>query len=412
MEVLFKMIKKILGVLVMMLALAVSVSAADFAFAGVKVNDIPVTGSALYVELGDTLDIDVAVTGTSSTNHDTRLRAWIGGYEYELLETSTEMFAVRSGVVYQKHMQLQLPSDMVTSNHGYTLNLEMVDANNHVEKTYALFVSEKRHNIVVQDVILQPTSLEAGKAAFVKVRLENMGAKKEEDVRVEVSIPGLGVSERTYIDELNAYNNDENSESTETLYLRLPQDAQTGDYEMFVTVVYNRGHSVVQGKKLVHVEGKAVNAAEDSKALVVVETGSEGMTLGEGKDYSVMIVNLGNEAKAYTVDVSGVSSWGSASVSPQMLQLAAGESGEMVVSVDAKEAGTHQLTLTVSEDGKLLKQSTIVVDVVKKHSAWPWVVAGAVVLLALAALTVKLLKGNGDADVHVPEALNAQEPFY
>ncbi|MBI4153889.1 hypothetical protein HY501_00995, partial [Candidatus Woesearchaeota archaeon] len=398
------MMKKILSIVVMLLAFAVSVSAANFAIKDIKVNDIPASGNSLYVELGETLTIDVTVTGATSSNHDVRLRAWIGGYEYDLLEDATEMFAVRDGVTYKKTLQIELPNDLETSGHTYTLNVELLDANNVVRKAYNLYVSELRHNIAVQDVILQPQVLEAGKAAFVKVRLENMGVKKEEDIRVEVSIPELGVSERTYVDELMPYNSDDNSDSTETLYLRLPEDAATGDYEMFVSVSYNRGHSAIQGKKVVHVEGKAQNVAEESKSLVVIETGSEGITVGEQKAYSVMIVNLGKEAKTYTVEVSGVSSWGTASVSPALLHLSAGASGEVVIAVDANEAGNHQMTVAVNEDGELLKQAAVVVSAAKAPSSVKWVVLALVLVLlvVVGAVAVKLLKGSKDENVSFP----------
>ena len=407
------MIKKILSIVLMIVALAVSVSAADFAITGLKVNGISPSGDSLYVELGDHLTIDVDVTGTTSPR-DVRLRAWIGGYEYEVLEDNSEMFSVRDDVKYRKQLQLELPADMLTGDHGYTLNVEMFDANNVVKTTYNLFVSEKRHNIVVQDVNLQPTTLEAGKAAFVKVRLENMGEKKEEDIRVEVSIPELGISERTFVDELSPYNSEENSASAETLYLQIPEDAATGDYEAIVTVIYNRGHEAVQGKKLVHVEGVSKNVAEDSKSLVVVETGSEGMVIGEGKAYSVMLVNLGKEAKTYTVDVAGVASWGTVAISPQVLQLGAGESGEFVVNIDAKEAGTHQFTVTVNEDDKVLKQSTVVVTVIEKSNI-SWILAGALLvafLVGIAAI-VKLLSKNKNAEDTLPSVgTSSQEPFY
>ena len=354
------MIKKILSIVLMIVALAVSVSAADFAITGLKVNGISPSGDSLYVELGDHLTIDVDVTGTTSPR-DVRLRAWIGGYEYEVLEDNSEMFSVRDDVKYRKQLQLELPADMLTGDHGYTLNVEMFDANNVVKTTYNLFVSEKRHNIVVQDVNLQPTTLEAGKAAFVKVRLENMGEKKEEDIRVEVSIPELGISERTFVDELSPYNSEENSASAETLYLQIPEDAARKNYKMVIAAEFNGRRDRAEKEYTLTVNGVTAHDLEDGRIMVSAQEAVKNVAGGATSVYIINLANLNGESKVLMPEIVGLKGWASVDTEPRVLSMGSGELSQMLVKVTPNEeaAGERVFVLKFIENGRTVKEVSL-----------------------------------------------------
>ncbi len=61
---------------------------------------------------------------------------------------------------------------------------------------YILRIKETRHLLAIRDIIVRPgTSVDSGRPLFVIVRVENMGANKEEDIRVNVAIPDLGIWE-------------------------------------------------------------------------------------------------------------------------------------------------------------------------------------------------------------------------
>ena len=101
-------------------------------------------------------------------------------------------------------------------------------------------IDTDRHSVKIEELILRPgNSVRAGSALFAVVRVENQGKKEEQDVRVEVSIPELGVSDTAYIDEID----EEEQEETQELYLPIPRDADEGTYEVEATVVFDNGHS-------------------------------------------------------------------------------------------------------------------------------------------------------------------------
>ncbi|MBL7147712.1 MAG: hypothetical protein ISS82_02705, partial [Nanoarchaeota archaeon] len=244
--------KKLLGILLLsIIALvipALSVSAQSFEIIDVDVEGMSVAeGDIIYVERGDNLNIRVEIKANVSTE-DLKVKAWIGGYEYDDIEDISDMFDLDAGVKAAKYLNLEIPED-IDSNDEYTLKIEAY--NKYEENEWfeiTLKIEAQRHNLDIQDVIFSPgLSLDANTPLFVQVRLENLGDKKEEDIRVEVSIPALGITQVDYIDELVAYEDDddeETSESTDSLYLDL-SNAQPGTYTLNVNVEYNNGHSEI-----------------------------------------------------------------------------------------------------------------------------------------------------------------------
>ena len=65
------------------------------------------------------------------------------------------------------------------------------------------------------------------------VRVENKGQKDEDDVKVTVSIPALGLSATDYIDEVE----EDEEEETEELFIRMPKCAEAGQYELLKCVL-------------------------------------------------------------------------------------------------------------------------------------------------------------------------------
>ncbi|PIN79963.1 hypothetical protein COV11_04965 [Candidatus Woesearchaeota archaeon CG10_big_fil_rev_8_21_14_0_10_30_7] len=74
-------------------------------------------------------------------------------------------------------------------------------------------------------------------------------------------MPELGLKQSTYLDEVDA----DEEEQTEELYLRLPSDALSGTYDLVTEVSYDNGYRSVESQKTaVTVVGKTVK--EEVKA--------------------------------------------------------------------------------------------------------------------------------------------------
>lgn len=378
---------KILSVLFVIFALltsAVNVRAEKTVF---LIEQVKVDGTTVFeegffddvvdIERGETVVVEVWVRGTDDPADPTidsadkvRVEAEIGGYEHGDIEARTDVFTVEPGVTYKKTLRLNIPED-VDASQNYILHIEASDGDDFDRlDDIEVRISEKRHYLNIQDVIISPsTTLEAGKNVFAKVRLENLGDKKEEDIRVEMSIPELGLSTRTYIDELVPEEDEDNDDeetsmSSPEMFLKIPEDAD-GKYTLKFTVTYNRGHTTEEQVFDLLVRGGRAPSAPS--ATVSIDTTSQTIEAGKGVIYKLMFSNLGNTPVTYRVDVAGVSGWGSSRVDPDTVTVLPDSTADMFVFVAASETAqtaSQSFSVNVMQDGQLVKQIGLRADVV------------------------------------------------
>ena len=433
---------KLLGLvfvfLVALVGLSAVAQAADFEIDRVSVDDVTIYegGDAVYVERGQSSTIKVWISGVGNhSSYDTRVRAWVGGYEYDEVKAVSEIFEVEPGVDYRKVLLLDMPDDMKASK-DYTLHVEVYDDDNDVEKDYVLRVQETRHLLEVRDVIFRPgTSVEAGRPFFTTVRVENMGDNKEENIKVTVSIPELGVSARDYIDELaanedsdsNEDNEDEeDSMSSDEIYLRVPETAETGDYQVKITVEYDRGHKTVTKTETLHVQGtEDDNVPADVKSIISVDSTAQELKPGEEASYKVMIANLAETKQLYAVEVLGTQLWADSRVEPGFITLQPDETGELYVTLKAHKDtkdGHKTFTLRVVAGEAVVKEINVGAEVVDGSNFENWklgleiaFLVLVIVLVVLGLIIVFRKSGNNDDEDEVPpgddeEAVGLEEP--
>ena len=375
---------KFRSVLFMFVFLISLISVNALVMSEVKVDGTAISQSATVSAIkGNTLDIRVELFGDLNfTENDVRVKAWIGGYEYDDIETTSDLFNVQSNVIYIKNLELELPEDM-DATEAYTLHVDAYSqSGNEVEYTnvFTLMVSPERHLIRFIDTIFNPgLSVEAGQPLFTTVRLENLGDKKEEDIKVKVSIPALGVSSIKYLDELtsNELDNEDEEDSgqVEDIYLVVPKDAKTGTYDVVVEAEYNRGHDIESKRYLININGK-VEAPVDAlpgtvtptgivTAVISVDSETKQVQSGESVVYKIMFANLGQDAKTYTIELSNVD-FGVTRVDPAVLTINPDQTAEAYVylSVDknARE-GMHLFNVNVKSGNQIIKEFNLGSDV-------------------------------------------------
>lgn len=372
-----KTIKQITAILLLIVGLLVVGSAAlasDTAFDEVKVNDVVMTDNTVYVERGETIDVGVKWTaGTADVDRDDlKLKAWIGGYEYDDVEDTVEIPNIDAGDTVSRTLHISLPEDM-DAKEKYKLHVRLYNEDAiDFEKIYGLKISQKKHKLSIQDVILRPNTVTAGNALFATIRVENMGYEKEEDIKVTVSIPDLGVSAREYIEELVSEegtedDDEETSGATPEMRLTIPTDAKVGDYNIDITMEYNRGHDVVKLTGTVHVRSAEDVTAEDvPQSIVSVDGAAKDAVAGTEVPFKVMVANLDSKASVFSVEVAGADLWAAIRTEPAMVTLAPDSTGEMYVYVKPKsgiEAGKHSFTVKVKAGNAIVAEKTLTADV-------------------------------------------------
>ena len=352
------------------------------------------TGAKINVERGETSIIEVVIEGNPDLQEeidDVTVEAKIFGYEHGSISDETSIFTVQPGVTYRKVLRLEIPEDFEPTQDGKTLRITVSDNDNSVSQNFRVFVSEVRHRLNILDVIFNPgLQVESGSNLFSIVRIENLGEKKEENIKVSMSISELGLSNSVFIDELvndrtendrtrTRNDNEESSASSDELFLRLPKNAK-GEYELKISVDYNRGNSVEEKTYILLVspskEPTTGETPSEVSTVVTVDTTKQEVEQGKGAVFKFMFANLGDASKTYTLDVTGVNDFGTYRVDPQSVTVAKDQTGELALFVAADEdasKGVKNFNVKVMEDTKVIKQASLSVDVKEsKAVADPW----------------------------------------
>ncbi|MFH1066014.1 MAG: hypothetical protein V1734_05910 [Nanoarchaeota archaeon] len=358
----------ILAFPIILLMLSIAAFAAGFSITKVTVNGMEAGTDRIALELGTNVQVGVTLHGNYDLR-DARVKAWIGGYEYDDVLDESEIFDVKAGVNYRKELTLELPRDLsVVAGQDYVLHVEVRAKDGYVESNSVIYLEPPRHDIVVQDVIIRPsTMVDAGKTIAVQVRLENFGSRAEKNIKVEAYLSQLSVSGIEYVDVLDAVDGEDSTQSTGFIMLTIPEDMVTGDYQLKVKASYARGNEDVEATRMIYVKGRDssdVYASELAKESVTAVSRQQDFVVGNVGTYRIAVANIGDAKKTYTVEVSPFD-WGVAEVFPASLELAAGDASELRVSILPEKAGLQQVTIKVKEGNTVIKQDTFGVTVSK-----------------------------------------------
>ena len=392
----------------------------DFRIDSVEVNGVSATGSKIvYAERGSVVPVEVEFTGTGKVAYDTKLRVFVGGYEFGDVEQTSEIFQVLPGVTDRRVVRLELPYDLEASDE-YTLNVELYDDDNSVRKTFKLRVEESRHSINIFDVVLNPTNnVQAGTPLFATVRVENLGDNIENTVKVTLSVPELNLQTSQIVDRLvtdQELNEDDSSSrrtaaTTNDMVLFLPENTPEGDYNVVVKVDYNRLHNSQSKTYLMHVRASREVQVQPTGGLNInVDTGAQRVSQGQGAQYKFSVANLGQTPVTLTFEVLGVSDWGTYRVDPQTVNVQSNGMQDVNVFVAPYEnfVGTKSFTVRVKQGNNVVAEKSLSVEVAKAVSDSDMLkkvlVVGFAVLLAVLvilgiALVVKRLSQDDEKPV-------------
>jgi uncharacterized membrane protein len=346
-----------------------------------------VAGSLLTVEEGETLDIEVElrnpamvpglVPGTmvAGTNAEgIEVVARLSGYEYsdsESLEDSSELFDVDAGTRKFVDLQLTVPKDL--TNELNTLRVFVLDRNGApILFNYPIQVESARHSVDVEDVTFSPgNTVKAGRSLLTTVLVENNGDRTEEDVKVTVAIPELGLSATDFIDEIEADESENVFGDLEGgLLLNIPANAEAGEYNVVVSVQYDNLRDTVRKTYKLNVVGNE-QFVNEGKLVLAVGPNTQNVAAGSVASYGIALTNAGSASQAYTLKVV-TGDWAAASLSESLVVLEAGKNAVVYVDVEvARNApvGAHVASVSVMSGDKMLETVALNANVVDSSEA-------------------------------------------
>ena len=344
---------------------------------------------------GDVVPVRVAFTaGTDSKNVKVKVGIYDG--RDEVYET-TGRFNVVDGHRYVKLLSLELPSDLDETHESLTLTVEIYDADHDTVDYDEDFIVEMQRESYEFDVLSidYTTTVSAGEVFPVSVVVENTGFERLDDGYVVVSIPELGVSARGYFGDLVAteackllndsgdfivVNCDDDDEDSlqKTVYLKMPENAQTGVYELQVEI-YNKDTST-KVRELIKVDASA-------STMVLAAVKNQDMKAGETKIYDVIIVNSGDDVQVYNIQT--IAGTALAVSAPSVVTVGPDSSTTVAVSVTAAsgtEVGTY--TFSVDVNGE---QVTLGANVTSRGASTSVVALTVVLVIIFVVLLIVLI---------------------
>ncbi len=332
----------------------------DLKIDSVKVNGDIVNwnNDVLAIQEGQDVEVRVGIKAVSDNVKNVQVEAEINGYEHGSLSDSTELTNFKNGTVKYVTLKITLPNDLVNGK-DYWLRLRVLDQNTEAfNDKVKLHVEAPRHSVEVADVSFSPSlTVKVGRSLLSTVLLENYAEKTENDVKVTVAVPELGLSASEYVDHVGA--NDH--QSADEMFLQIPTDAKPGEYTVKVTAQYNDlkdTSSKTYTLKVVENDLIAKNyPSKSSKTVLAVGPETQSVAAGKTASYAVALTNDGSASKAYTVEATS-GDWATASVSEKLVVLEPGQN--KVVYVDlatAKDAaaGEHLASVAVKSGSDVLE---------------------------------------------------------
>ena len=303
---------------------------------------------------------------------DVQVEARIRGYDQkDLIEDITNAFDVVANVQYKKTLDLKLPVRM-DPNEQYRLRISIVDGNgDEITETYTLLVESDAHAIWIKDIVLSPENeVQAGRALLATVRLKNIGNEDEDEgIRVKVSIPELGLSATDYIDSLD----EDESVTSEELYMRIPTCPKLGTYDVFVEVTYQDGDETETAVTSIDVVGSDLcevptQTPVDTEPSITAGVDVQNVVPGQGGAiYPITVTNNANTAKTFTI-MTEAENWATIRVSPSnVLIVEPGQTETAYVYVSAHEdalVGQNLFAVTVKAGNNVVEQFTLTANVV------------------------------------------------
>lgn len=393
----------------------------------VSVNDRVVKNDVTVLKAfdrGEELEVEIEFTSNQDAE-DVQIFAYLAGYHRSTTHKDdvmdfTSTFDVEADVSYKKTLMLKLPEDFeYDTGDELKLRVEIADKfHTSFSRAYNLKVEAQRDSVVIQDIVLDPSSsVVAGRGLFTSVRVRNMGEGTEESIKIEVSMPALGLEATEYIDELE----EDESTTSEDMFLRIPTCAEEGTYVVKATVFFADGDEEVSKEETIKVTAgedcEVANGNTDSKAdkTVVTVPGRQDVVVGTtGNVYPIILQNNGATDRSYELKVSGLDSWATYRMDPGAFVLVkSGETKTIYMYVSPKEdaqPGEKVFMVSVETQGDS-KQIALTANVVagEKESSFDFGnMKGAleiglvvlVVLLIILGLIVGFnkLKGNDEPE--------------
>ncbi len=375
-----KLITILIGLMLLSIA---AVHAVPGTIDSVKVDgDELITGDINHLSLERGQDFEVRVRATANAPiANAEIVAFVTGFDFsseaDRISDSSGVFDMTANNTVIKRLNLKIPDR--ADQDDYRLRVVFSDRDGEeVTQNFRIRIEPPRHSISIRDVLVNPAdSVEAGKSLLVSVRMKNLGDKDEDDIKVTVSIPELGLTASDFVKEVQS----DESATSEEIFFRIPACAKPGTYPVQIELEYDDGSRTVSADKSIDVtkgiacdQQAASNPTAGQEPVISIAPQSLEVTQGQGGSYfTATIMNPSTTSKSYYLSVDGTSDLQVRFSPSNAVIVPAGDTQNVFVYVAAQGktvAQTQVLSIQVKDGtGKVLKSQSVRVDVKAKQGA-------------------------------------------
>ncbi|MCG2718551.1 MAG: putative S-layer protein [Nanoarchaeota archaeon] len=265
---------------------------------------------------------------------------------------------------------LEIPTDVDMGNKFIVFISVYEDGNDEEQCDWKfednLDFKRKKHDISIDKIVLSPSTAKAGETVDVKVDVENVGDRDEEDVYVKVKNGEMDIEVKSELFDIDAYESGDDDEYTVTLSFTVPEDAEEGNYDLEIYVYDEDDENYDSGEEFItiFVEGTSTTTTTTTTtgtATISTEGTPTEIEAGDSFSIPVKLTNTDDEDKTYTVTVSNIGDWATTTSEIEAF-LMAGQSSTYYLTIlpndDASE-GMHSVTVNVKEGTKVIATKTL-----------------------------------------------------
>ena len=388
-------------------------------FFEVAVNGLSSVHEPLSVIRGDNVRIKTTFELDADGNpaniavtEDAFVRAELSYRHGKEVVTKTVPFDVIDGTTYRKYLSLEIPEDIDATLPGesYWLAIELKDGAGRILHTAQFEVKVQRANdlLSIIDLDIGPavgstSSIKAGEFGEAVIVLKNIGADRQDDIRIKLSVPELGITEKEYIGDLTPVDCEDKCEKEDTakveIVFKVPRNAENGIYDVRV-LAYN-SNTRTEETAVLKVDGQAGSGTGTGtgttgtikETIIGIDALSKQAAPNQGITYAISLTNAGNAAQTYTAEILGTVIWASARADPSAVTLQPGQSATINVFVAPFARtlpGEHKFTVNIIADNQVIKSLPLKTDVTAAKSTLKQslVVAAIILLVILIVLAI------------------------
>ena len=348
--------------------------------------------------VGDTVPVVVEFTldNTNANASNVELIVEMYGFRNDV-SARVDISDLEDGVTYTRKLSLSLPDDTDVLSEDYTLNVRLVNRTGRIEdKSYDVRLQRVSHTLEILSVDFD-TSVSSSETVPVTVVVRNSGYNVEDDVYVTVSIPALGVSQRTYLGDLVPVENcnngcDQEDVESKVVYVKIPSDAETGVYDVRVRA-YSDDAEATETSSI------RVGGSVDSNFFPAAT--SKTLRAGETVSYDLVIVNTADNVKSYSLQA--VSGDDLTITVPSIVVVGPRDSAVVTVEVTAANDAYGDYTFSVISDSKQVVYTASISGSSMSGAIVALTVALVIIFLVLLVVLIVLATRKGSKEVEEVE---------